>query len=221
MEAIMLFVQKNKLLFDFAQALSTLISLVVWTFGGLLIWRAWRSNAIRSISVGPIEVAVQEAVVATAAAQRSWQPSEGKKRIDMGRVRSMVSKAFIPEVAESMTGKSVLWVDDNPRNNDLAVRALRKLQLVVEQETSTEAGLARLKERHFDLVISDMGRGTNMQAGYELLAAVRASGSKVPFFIFAGSDRPEFRKAAAERGAQLSTNDMLELVDAVIATLGR
>ena len=42
------------------------------------------------------------------------------------------------------------------------------------------------------------------------------SGNQVPFLIFAGSDSPEFRREAAERGAQLSTNDMLELIDHVI-----
>jgi len=46
------------------------------------------------------------------------------------------------------------------------------------------------------------------------------SGNEVPFFIFAGSDTPEFRREAAARGAQLSTNDMLELVDNVVKYLG-
>jgi hypothetical protein len=44
--------------------------------------------------------------------------------------------------------------------------------------------------------------------------------SKVPFFIFAGSDTAEFRREAAECGAQLLTNDMLELVDNVVKHLG-
>jgi hypothetical protein len=59
-----------------------------------------------------------------------------------------------------------------------------------------------------------------MRAGYDLLKSLRDSGSNVPFFIFAGSDTPEFRQEAAERGAQLSTNDMLELVDNVVKYLG-
>ena len=77
-----------------------------------------------------------------------------------------------------------------------------------------------VRRRRFDLVISDMGRGEDMRAGYTLLGRIRDSGSKVPFFIFAGSDKPEFRREAAERGAQLSTNDMLELVDYVVKYLG-
>ena len=65
-----------------------------------------------------------------------------------------------------------------------------------------------------------MGRGDDMCAGSGLLKLLRDRGSKVPFFIFVGSDTPEFRREAAERGAQLSTNDMLELVGNVVKYLG-
>ncbi len=58
-----------------------------------------------------------------------------------------------------------------------------------------------------------------MRAGYDLLKAIRVSGNNVPFLIFAGSDTAEFRREAAAQGAQLSTNDMLELIQQVIAHL--
>jgi hypothetical protein len=64
-----------------------------------------------------------------------------------------------------------------------------------------------------------MGRGQNMLAGYELLDEIRKGGSQIPFLIFAGSDTAIFRKEAAERGAQLSTNDMLELIDVALRLL--
>lgn len=162
----------------------------------------------------------EEAVEATAAAARSWQSKTDRHSVDVSRIRATVERAFAPATFDNMIGKSVLWVDDNPANNELAVRALRKFRLDVEQATSTDAALAALLRRKFDLVISDMGRGEDMRAGYDLLTRLRGSGSKVPFFIFAGSDTPEYRRAAAERGAQLSTNDMLELVDNTVKYLG-
>jgi hypothetical protein len=39
-------------------------------------------------------------------------------------------------------------------------------------------------------------------AGYDLLKVLRDSGGKVPFFIFAGSDTPEYRREATKRSAQ-------------------
>ena len=215
------FVQANKPYFDVAQALSSVVNLFAWCLAVFLLFLALRKSRIESLSVGPFSFRMkEEAVEATASAARAWQSEASGKRVDVPSIRATVERAFVPRTLDNLTGKSVLWVDDNPANNELAVRALRKFQLDVEQATSTDAALAALDRRPFDLVISDMGRGTDLRAGYGLLKLLRDRGSQVPFFIFAGSDTPEFRREAAERGAQLSTNDMLELVDNVVKYLG-
>lgn len=222
MDSILDFVQANKKLFDAAHALSAVVNLLGWGFGSILLYFAWRRRGIKSVSVGPINFQVQEeAVVAATAAERDWQAKDAKQKVDVSKIRSIIGRAFQPHVFDHLVGKSILWVDDNPSNNRLAVRAIKKLGIDIEQSLSTEDGLAHLGKRHFDLVISDMGRGSNMQAGYELLAKIRESGNKVPYFIFSSSDRPEFRREAEQRGAQLSTNDMLELMDQVISHLGQ
>jgi CheY-like chemotaxis protein len=220
-DSVLRFIQEHKLYFDAAHALSSVINLVGWCFGAVVLTIAWRRNTIKSISFGPLNVQMQEAAVeAAATAARNWQAKEPGQKVDVPRIRQTISPAFRPEVADNLTGKSVLWVDDNPENNELVVRALRRLRLDVEQTTSTESALAAMQRRHFDLVISDMGRGTDMRAGYGLLKAIRDQGNQIPFLIFSSVDKPEFRREAAERGAQLSTNDMLELIDCVIKYLG-
>lgn len=221
MSGLQEFLRSNQSYIDAVSALSSVINLLGWTLGGILLYRAWRSNAIHSVSVGPLNFRLeQEAVEAAAAASRDWNAKGGSQNVDVSRIRQTVGRAFTPEVADNLIGRSILWVDDNPANNELAVRALRKLQLEVEQATSTEQGLQEMGRRHYDLIISDMGRGDNMRAGYELLEAVRARGNQQPFLIFAGSDTPEFRREAKGRGAQLSTNDMLELIDTIVSYLG-
>ncbi len=221
MDSMIEFIQTHRPYVDVAQALSAVVNLIGWSLGAILLVRAWHNKAIHSVSVGPINIKMQQAAIeATAAATRDWQAKSGQPEVDVTRIRSTVGRAFSPEVADRLIGKAILWVDDNPANNELGVRALRKLQLDVEQATSTEQGLAAMDRRHFDLVVSDMGRGDNMRAGYELLSAIRARGMTVPFLIFAGSDGPEFRREAAERGAQLSTNSIIELIDTIISHLG-
>ncbi len=218
MTDILNFLQTHKTYVDLAVALSAIVNLLCWFLGIVLLVRAWRLNAIQSISVGPMNIRWQEAeaVEATAAAARNWQSSVPDQKVDVPRIRATIAQAFEQQIADNLVGKAILWVDDNPGNNLLAVRALRRLQLDVVQATSTEAGLTALTERRFDLIISDMGRGDNMRAGYELLEAIRKHDRTLPFLIFAGSDSAEFRREAAERGAQLSTNDMIELIDRVI-----
>jgi CheY-like chemotaxis protein len=221
-ETITRLIAENRSLIDLAQAISAVVNLVGWSLGLVLLAMAWRTGRRIEGSFGFLKFRLQEeAVRETATAARAWNEGVSGKPVDMGRIRETVAKAFDPARADEMIGKSILWVDDNPRNNELVVRALKRMQLGVELAESTEAGLTALARRHFHLVISDMGRGDNMRAGYELLAAIRGAGNMVPFLIFAGSDTPEFRREAAERGAQLSTNDMVELMDAIIAHLGK
>lgn len=223
MTGLKAFIEQWKPVLDGVLALSAFVNLIGWCAGGYLLLQAWRRGRFSRMSVGPFtfELQREEAIVATAAAARDWQTRSPAPPVDVSRIRAKLASIFTPEAADQLTGKSILWVDDNPQNNELAVRALRKLALDVEQVVSTEEALGRMQHRRFDLVISDMGRGSNMRAGYDLLAALRNRGDTVPFLIFAGADRPEYRKEAAERGAQLSTNDMLELIDSVIKHLTR
>jgi CheY-like chemotaxis protein len=221
MEGVVSFVQAHKPYFELAQALSSVVNLFAWLLALVLLVIALRKNRIESLSVGPFSFQMmrEEAVIATATASRAW-PSPSGETVDVPRIRATVNRVFTPETLNNMTGKAILWADDNPANNELAVRALEKFGLDIEQATNTEAAVAAFQRRKFDLVISDMGRGDDMRAGYGLLKLLRNRGSNVPFFIFAGSDKPQFRREAAERGAQLSTNDMLELVDHVVKYLG-
>ena len=221
MQAVFDFLQAHKPYFDAAHVASSVVNLIGWGFGLVLLSLAWRRGGIKSVRFGPLDFQMQEAVDAAAIAARDWEAKAPGQKTDVPRIRATISRAFEQDVADKLTGKSILWVDDNPGNNELAVRALRRLHLDIVQETSTEAGLAAMGRRHFDLVISDMGRGADMRAGYGLLAAIRSNKNNVPFLIFAGSDNPEFRREAATRGAQLSTNDMLELIDTIIKLIGR
>ena len=218
---IIAFVNEHKPYFELAKSLSSVLSAVAWLLTlPLLVW-ALLTRRVQSFSVAGASFNLREAVDATARAARDWNRQSGKP-IDVRRIRATAERAFRPENHDNLTGKSILWVDDNPNNNSLAVRALRKYGLEVEQVLSTEAAMEVLGRQRLDLVISDMGRAANMRAGYELLDAVRSRGISTPFFIFAGDDKPEFRREAKSRGAQLSTNDMIEqpMVHQVAMRLG-
>ena len=221
MEVVFSFLETNKVWFSAAQAISSAISLLAWLIAVPTIIILWRRGTISGFNLGPLGFQFRAAVEATAAAARASRANSPNQKIDIPRIESAVAPAFKPEISNNLIGKAVLWVDDNPANNRLGVRALRKLQLDVEQVKSTEEALSSITNRHFDLIISDMGRGQNMRAGYDLLKSVREFDPAIPFFIFAGSDLPKFRREAAELGAQLSTNDMVELIDNVIKFLGR
>src|SRR5262249_22155926 len=64
----------------------------------------------------------------------------------------------------SIRGSRVLWVDDDPGNNDAERNALAEIGIRVDIAISTTDALKRIEtlrshKRTYDLVISDMGRG--------------------------------------------------------------
>jgi hypothetical protein len=62
---------------------------------------------------------------------------------------------------------------------------------------------------------------SSKQADYELLKLVRDGGNSVPFIIYAGSNLPQHRLEAENRGAQGSTNDPHELFELAVGQLLR
>lgn len=113
--------------------------------------------------------------------------------------------------------KLVLWVDDMPANNTGERTAFEKYNVRIILATSTEDAMRQIRTNAtIDAIISDMGRPPDQRAGYTLLKFVRDSGSRVPYFIYAGSRAPEHQREALARGAQGTTNIGSELIDMVL-----
>jgi CheY-like chemotaxis protein len=136
--------------------------------------------------------------------------------VDVKEIAATVDRAV--EVATRRMPE-ILWVDDRPQNNVRERSALESLGMHVMIALSTDEALERLKLTHYDVVISDMGRPPDAQAGYTLLAEMRAAGYSAPVIIYAGSGDPEHKKLAKERGAFGSTNGPRELVDLVVQAI--
>lgn len=107
---------------------------------------------------------------------------------------------------------SVLWVDDNPKNNSYLVQQLRDRGVVVELATSTAVALMHFEHKKFDVVISDMGRiegaTYNRIAGVALLRAIRARDSQVPIILFtsAATARDKRDMAIAEKATDITSS---------------
>jgi CheY-like chemotaxis protein len=116
---------------------------------------------------------------------------------------------------------TVLWVDDRPENNVRERRSLAALGMNFVISTSTDDALSVMKGQRFDVVISDMGRPPDSQAGYTLLDRLRASGDLTPFVIYASSSHPDHVAEARRRGALGCTSRPDELFDCVLSALDR
>jgi CheY-like chemotaxis protein len=138
---------------------------------------------------------------------------------DLRRIANTVSQTMARGTPRIAPGSAVLWVDDRPNNNRYERAALEVLGIDFTISTSTEDALDEIGSHRYDLIISDMGRPGDPQAGYTLLEELRRRHLDVPFIIYAGSDRPEHKALARTKGAFGSTNNPQELFQLVVAAL--
>lgn len=113
----------------------------------------------------------------------------------------------------------VLWVDDRPENNSYERQAFEAQGIEFTLALSTQEALEILKYNKFAAIISDMGRKEGPNEGYVLLEKLRSIGDKTPFIIYAGSNLPEHKREAYDRGANGSTNSANELFQLVMRSI--
>ena len=124
------------------------------------------------------------------------------------------SAGRMSSILNSLDGNSlgvILWVDDNPSNNQMLVQRFKALGIDTEVALSTDEALIKVKKKSYSSLISDMGRPEGPKAGYDLLSKLRKSGNITPFYFFAGSSKLEHQKLAIDAGAQGSTNSTFQL----------
>lgn len=164
------------------------------------------------------EIIASSIALASAQAKSSGQATEPE---DLSRAAERVVGALSRSGHRDSTRqrRSILWVDDRPDNNVYERRAFEGLGISFTLALSTAEALEILKRKKFSAIISDMGRKEGPREGYALLEALRERDSKTPFFIYAGSNAPEHKREAKEKGAQGSTNNPQELFNLVVGHL--
>ena len=109
----------------------------------------------------------------------------------------------------------VLWVDDNPDYNLYETVALERLGLFVTKATSTEAGEFFLREVPISIVVTDVVRGKDQEAGKTLLAMVKSSHPELPV-IFYTTGAEMKRAALVAAGAAAVVDVPGDLIAAVV-----
>jgi CheY-like chemotaxis protein len=127
-----------------------------------------------------------------------------------------ISELITPKASRQLAGASVLWVDDRPDNNIYERQALEKLGIRFTISKSTDDALKRLQNKDYHVIISDMGRPPDRQAGYTLLEEIKKRGINTPFIIYAGSRSAEHNAETRRRGGLGTTNMPSELFEMVV-----
>ncbi len=130
-------------------------------------------------------------------------------------------QATAKEASEINLGsRRVLWVDDNPQNQEYERQALSALGIQFVLAESTAKAIPLLGSQKFDLVITDFKRADDPQGGYTLLAEVKKVSPTTPVIIYSASATPELEQEARQRGAYAETNQPQRLFSLSVAALG-
>jgi len=104
-----------------------------------------------------------------------------------------------------------LWVDDHPENNINEQVMFRQLKVGTQTAESTEQALEILKNRRFDLVISDMARGEEPTAGLNFLKQFRKMNKFTPVIFYLGEFKPDKGVPAHSFGITNRPDELLHL----------
>jgi len=112
--------------------------------------------------------------------------------------------------------KSILWVDDHPKNNSYFVEQLGEIGTSVDLALSTNEGMYKFQHGRYQAIISDMGRQEDGKykpdAGVDLLSLVRQIDTQIPYIIFCAREGVRyFGEKAKELGVTKITSSPTEL----------
>lgn len=124
---------------------------------------------------------------------------------------------------QSRAGKPaarLLWVDDHPANN-LSLRTLfSNYGINVDLALSTDEALAMAGRTSYAVIISDMGRGEDREAGHTLLKLLREKGDKTPFIIHSTSATAKREAETKTLGGVGNIADPTDLFSKVVSLIG-
>lgn len=106
----------------------------------------------------------------------------------------------------------ILWVDDNPDNNTNELRMFTQLKMTVEFATSTEEALEKLRTNRYELILSDMARGKEADAGIKFLNQFRTSDEITPMIFYIGTFKLEMGVPGGAFGITNRPDELLHLV---------
>jgi CheY-like chemotaxis protein len=164
----------------------------------------------------------QVATSAAAAGAAAARPVDSKPlpRESITQIAGTITDSIVQR-SKDIRRPTVLWVDDVPDNNSDIIEALRALKIDVSLAGSTDVAMRLFASQKFDLIISDMYRPPDPEAGLTLVKQLRQLGNQAPVFIFAARWAAEHTGQEADFGVQLITNSGQTLFNKAVGVLAQ
>ncbi|MEU2563668.1 response regulator [Streptomyces longispororuber] len=124
----------------------------------------------------------------------------------------------LDHAAATLKDGRILWVDDHPENNGALISLFRSLDMVVDTARSTSEGLVALRHGSYDILLSDIDRDGDPQAGIHMLRELERREIDLPVVVHAANFDSEL---GVDRRIFTATNHPVEIVHYVIDLMER
>jgi hypothetical protein len=207
----------------------TTVTVLITAAAGLIAWLALclivLALGLRGVRITADGRTVGDGVVRVTPGARQSSTDELKRAAETKGNAELDEAADVIGRLSRVRSTRVLWVDDNPRGNVDETLALLKLGVNVMSVGTTDLADLFLNSAHFDLVITDMTRGDDPEAGLSLIALIKTIYARrreeaPPVIVY--SANPGIRGARATReGAREVTRTPGQLANAVARLIAR
>lgn len=106
----------------------------------------------------------------------------------------------------------ILWIDDVPENNNNEKKMFDQLKVNIEFTKTTDYALELLQKRHYDIILSDMARVNEADAGLKFLKQFRKVDSSTPVIFYIGVFDPNRGVPGGAFGITNRPDELLHLV---------
>ncbi|NWF69650.1 MAG: response regulator [Chloroflexi bacterium] len=129
------------------------------------------------------------------------------------KVKQVIERA--DRIRDMLRGVRVLWVDDQYLANANIFRFLNAYGIIVDSARDTQEALTTLRwaAAAYEVVVTDIVRGSDHQAGLTLIRLIREEGIQTPILVFVLQPDPT---KPIPIGARAITNNPLVLIHHIL-----
>ncbi len=147
---------------------------------------------------------------------------QGKSSIDEATLKSLLNRA--ERIKDLLRGSRILWVDDQPLANAAIFRFLNNYGVEIDCARTTDEAISALRwsASAYEVVVSDMKRDNDSQAGLDMLERIRKLkieenlNTDITVFIFLNEYDPS---RGTPTGAKMITNRVDYLFKEIFSTI--
>jgi CheY-like chemotaxis protein len=110
-----------------------------------------------------------------------------KRNIRISTVASSAVAQRAGRLVPLIKGSRILWIDDNPNNNNLERLTLESLGIVIDTAESSDEAFRILEKSNYDLIISDIKRNNIPDEGVRFLKRILEESFNYKVIFFAAN----------------------------------